>query len=278
MPTRRLEQAPAASTLLHTKESIELVFPSTEDDAGARALPVPEWLADDLAALLAERAKRRGAPIAQDERLFESVKGPGRPIVMRFGSSCCDPSLIGAGLPPRMRTYDLRHAHAATTDAQRRRLRSRSRSDGFDSPQFHPPPAPPTQPTHSLNSAADQRADDRHLGSRPVSPSKRSCAVRRRDQGRPGRTSCRRAAHRMPRRTTLHRRRPRPVVRRAGRSPRRCPSRVRPVRRAQRARTTQPEPSNDPADIRLFHGSRPDRSSPPETSRRDAQAALLSPR
>ncbi len=63
--------------------------------------------------MLAERATRRGGPIQQDERLFESIKG-GRPLNRdAFRKFVLRPALIAAGLPENMRTYDLRHAHAS---------------------------------------------------------------------------------------------------------------------------------------------------------------------
>jgi integrase len=89
-----------------------LVEGPPKTDAGTRALPIPAWLSDDLAAMLADRAARRGQPIGQGDWLFESVKG-GQPVNRdAFRKQVLRPALIAAGLPT-YRTYDLRHAHAS---------------------------------------------------------------------------------------------------------------------------------------------------------------------
>jgi integrase len=83
-------------------------------DAGDRVLPIPAWLAEDLAAMLAARAARRGRPtVSRDEWLFESIKGD-RPLNRdAFRKYVVRPALRAAGLSEDIRTYDLRHSHAS---------------------------------------------------------------------------------------------------------------------------------------------------------------------
>jgi len=90
-----------------------LVEGPPKTDAGTRALPIPAWLADDLAAMLADRAARREGPIGQLDWLFESVKGDQPLNRDAFRRHVLRPALIAAGLPQTYRTYDLRHAHAS---------------------------------------------------------------------------------------------------------------------------------------------------------------------
>ncbi len=80
--------------------------------AGDRSIPIPEWLCTDLAAMLADRAARRGNPIARDEYLF--VTRYGNPLQRdKFREKVVRPALVAAGLPDTLRTYDLRHSHAS---------------------------------------------------------------------------------------------------------------------------------------------------------------------
>lgn len=84
--------------------------PKTE--AGDRSIPIPAWLCEDLAAMLAERVAKRGTPVDRSERLFQSRYG--NPVNRdKFRESVIRPALRAAGLPESIRTYDLRHTHAS---------------------------------------------------------------------------------------------------------------------------------------------------------------------
>jgi integrase len=85
----------------------------TKTDAGDRSIPIPGWLSDELAAMLAERAERQGVKgMPAQTPLFVTPKG--HPLHRdRFRQSVIRPALVAAGLPEKMRTYDLRHAHAS---------------------------------------------------------------------------------------------------------------------------------------------------------------------
>ena len=75
--------------------------------AGDRAIPVPAWLFDDLAAMLAARGT-----IDRDGFLF--VSRYGNPVNRdHFREKVIRPALRAAGLPESIRTYDLRHSHAS---------------------------------------------------------------------------------------------------------------------------------------------------------------------
>lgn len=77
--------------------------------AGDRHIPIPEWLCDDLAALLAARGP---VPAAPDGYLF--VTRYGNPINRdKFRERVVRPALRKAGLQETIRTYDLRHSHAS---------------------------------------------------------------------------------------------------------------------------------------------------------------------
>lgn len=78
-------------------------------DAGDRVLPIPGWLADDLAAALADR----GGGSDPAEYLFRSIKGEGPLRVADLRRWVIRPALVAAGLPTDLRTYDLRHTHAS---------------------------------------------------------------------------------------------------------------------------------------------------------------------
>jgi integrase len=81
-------------------------------DAGDRSIPIPRWLCDELAGVLAAREAKRGAIVAPDEYLFLTPKG--LPLHRdRFRQSVIRPALVKAGLPETLRTYDLRHTHAS---------------------------------------------------------------------------------------------------------------------------------------------------------------------
>ena len=84
----------------------------TKTQAGDRSIPIPEWLCDDLAKMLAERKERRGTPIDRDEYLFQSRYG--NPINRdKLRQDVIRPALVRAGLDENIRTYDLRHSHAS---------------------------------------------------------------------------------------------------------------------------------------------------------------------
>ena len=80
--------------------------------AGDRTIPIPAWLCEDLAAMLADRAAKRGTPIERNEHIFQSRYG--NPVNRdKFRESVIRPALRAAGLPESIRTYDLRHSHAS---------------------------------------------------------------------------------------------------------------------------------------------------------------------
>lgn len=87
-----------------------LVEGPTKSTAGDRVLPMPTWLRDDLAAMLASRGERDRSLAAP---LFLAVKGPGRLEVPMLRDHVIRPALVAAGLPATFRTYDLRHTHAS---------------------------------------------------------------------------------------------------------------------------------------------------------------------
>jgi integrase len=87
-----------------------LVEGPTKSTAGDRVLPMPAWLRDDLAAMLAQRDETERGPAAP---LFRAVKGLGRLEVPTLRDHVIRPALVAAGLPESFRTYDLRHTHAS---------------------------------------------------------------------------------------------------------------------------------------------------------------------
>jgi len=79
----------------------------TKTDAGDRTIPLPGWLCDELAAMLAGRHVHP----SPDDHLF--VNKEGRPINRdTFRAKIIRPALRKAGLPETFRTYDFRHSHA----------------------------------------------------------------------------------------------------------------------------------------------------------------------
>jgi len=82
----------------------------TKTEAADRSIPIPGWVCDDLAAMLAARAAE--GVLGSDERLFQGVKG-GVLTVDAFRRHVMRPALGAAGLPESLRTYDLRHSHAS---------------------------------------------------------------------------------------------------------------------------------------------------------------------
>ena len=89
-----------------------LVDGPTKTAASDRDIPIPQWLCDDIAAMLAERAQRRKGPVSLDEYLF--LRPTGIPLNRdKFRQDVIRPALRSAGLPESLRTYDLRHSHAS---------------------------------------------------------------------------------------------------------------------------------------------------------------------
>jgi integrase len=83
-----------------------------KSEAGERSIPVPSWLCEDIAALLAQRTAEVGSPPPKDHHLF--VNQDGRPINRdTFRQKIIRPALRRAGLPETFRTYDFRHSHAS---------------------------------------------------------------------------------------------------------------------------------------------------------------------
>jgi len=90
----------------------KLVEGPPKTDAGDRTIPLPAWLCDALAAMLAERRGNSGRLPARDEYLF--VTKYGNPINLnKMRERVIRPALKAAGLPETLRTYDLRHSHAS---------------------------------------------------------------------------------------------------------------------------------------------------------------------
>jgi integrase len=119
----RVEHIDFARRTLHAVETVNFV-PAFDDqpatthrgptktEAGDRFLPISQELADDLAAMLARRAERRGSAVRRSEPLFESIKG-GKPLIVDdLRRRVILPALKSAGLSTKIRTYDTRHSHA----------------------------------------------------------------------------------------------------------------------------------------------------------------------
>ncbi len=90
----------------------QLVTGPTKTDAGDRRIPIPEWLTEQLAEMLADRAYASGRPSTRDDYLFVRPRGSPRERD-KFRQSVIRPALRAAGLPDSLRTYDLRHSHAS---------------------------------------------------------------------------------------------------------------------------------------------------------------------
>jgi integrase len=81
-------------------------------DSIDRNIPIPRWLCEGLARLLADRAEQRGSPIDPEEHLF--LNKDARPVNRdTFRAKTVRPALKAAGLPDAFRTYDFRHSHAS---------------------------------------------------------------------------------------------------------------------------------------------------------------------
>jgi integrase len=93
-------------------QRLQLVAGPPKTEAGDRTVPIPGWLCEDLAEMLAARAASRGSVIGRDEPLF--VNRAGQPLNRdKFRQTVIRPALRKAGLPEQVRTYDLRHGHAS---------------------------------------------------------------------------------------------------------------------------------------------------------------------
>jgi integrase len=88
-------------------EPYRMVEGPPKTDAGDRAIAVPGWLCDDLAAMLAARGT-----IDRDGWLFVTRYGNGLNRD-HFREKVIRPALVAAGLPETIRTYDIRHSHAS---------------------------------------------------------------------------------------------------------------------------------------------------------------------
>jgi integrase len=93
-------------------QRLQLVTGPPKTEAGDRTVPIPGWLCEDLAEMLAGRAAGPGTPVGRDEPLF--VNRAGQPLNRdKFRQTVIRPALRAAGLPEQLRTYDLRHGHAS---------------------------------------------------------------------------------------------------------------------------------------------------------------------
>jgi integrase len=81
--------------------------------AGDRRIPIPPWLCEELAAMVALRqADASRAEANQTEPLFQTRYG--NPLNRdKLRQDVIRPALRAAGLPETFRTYDLRHSHAS---------------------------------------------------------------------------------------------------------------------------------------------------------------------
>lgn len=96
-------------------EGFGLVTGPPKTSAGDRRIPIPPWLCDDLAALVAARRRVNGGDLSsgnRDEFLFQTRYG--NPLNRdKLREKVVRPALREAGLPQTFRTYDLRHSHAS---------------------------------------------------------------------------------------------------------------------------------------------------------------------
>lgn len=94
-------------------QSFGLVAGPPKTFAGDRRIPIPEWLSDDLSAVVA--ARRQGRPkseVDHSECLFQTRYG--NPLNRdKLRQDVIRPALRAAGRPETFRTYDLRHSHAS---------------------------------------------------------------------------------------------------------------------------------------------------------------------
>ena len=88
-------------------EPYRMVEGPPKTDAGDRAIVIPAWLCEDLAAMLAARDK-----VDRAGWLFVTRYGNGLNRD-HFRQDVIRPALKAAGLPEAIRTYDIRHSHAS---------------------------------------------------------------------------------------------------------------------------------------------------------------------
>ena len=94
-------------------ESFGLVTGPPKTSSGDRRIPIPDWLCDELGALVAARnAHRPKEDFDRGELLFQTRYG--NPLNRdKLRQDVIRPALRAAGLPETFRTYDLRHPHAS---------------------------------------------------------------------------------------------------------------------------------------------------------------------
>jgi integrase len=93
-------------------QHLTLVHGPPKTEASDRMIPIPAWLAAQLAESLAIRVSQRATPVHPEEPLF--VNRVGKPLNRdKFRETVIRPALVAAGLPASTRTYDLRHGHAS---------------------------------------------------------------------------------------------------------------------------------------------------------------------
>jgi integrase len=80
----------------YADQRLELVSGPPKTEAGDRTIPIPAWLCEDLASMLATRAAQRGTRIEPVEPLF--VNRAGKPLNRdKFRETVIRPALIAAG-------------------------------------------------------------------------------------------------------------------------------------------------------------------------------------
>jgi integrase len=96
-------------------EGFGLVTGPPKTSAGDCRIPIPPWLCDDLAAMVAARRRANGSELtsgSKSEFLFQTRYG--NPLNRdKLREKVIRPALREAGLPETFRTYDLRHSHAS---------------------------------------------------------------------------------------------------------------------------------------------------------------------
>lgn len=95
-------------------EGFGLVTGPPKTSAGDRRIPIPAWLCDDLAAMVAARQRQNneGCSSSNKQPLFQTRYG--NPLNRdKLREKVIRPALRESGLPENFRTYDLRHSHAS---------------------------------------------------------------------------------------------------------------------------------------------------------------------
>jgi integrase len=97
----------------YDSQDFRLVTGPPKTSAGDRRIPIPGWLCDDLAAILAARhTGSTKSEVDRTEFLFQTRYG--NPLNRdKLRQDVIRPALRAAGLPESFRTYDLRHSHAS---------------------------------------------------------------------------------------------------------------------------------------------------------------------